>query len=1196
MRRLRTAPAAIVLLATLVAAAIFTAAPPISGDQPRETVRILRIAISATDGVTTVTEGTDLSFTITATPPPATPLEVVISLFPRGFFTDIPQYDPESYIPDPDSFRTVTVPARSNPDEQFTTAILLVATQDDDHDEDDGWVQASLLRRPTYFVDNPARQTIRVEDNDATLPPSKMNPPTVLPANRRLEIFWEEPPPPDAVETPTQGREINRYLITGAGAGNSTITVWFGHQRHLSIAGAINGQNYNVQIQACRTLAYCSTPSDVVAATPTTSGPTITSRPDGVVRLPEEIAALVGSFSAVSTTPGAITWRLGGTGSDNFSQTVSGGTMTLTMNTGVSFESRPNYGLTVVATDSSTDRASNSTTIGVIITDVDETPTFAETTVVTPTYVVGEALELRLPAPKADEKPVTYETTGLPPGLSLGGPRLIVGRPTQAGMYTAIHTATDRDGDVGTLSVQFTVVAAVNRPPTVAIQIDNQDMSPTDSPRAIELTGKFEDPDTLTYTAASGNTGVVTAAVTGSTLTLTPVAVGTATITVTATDPGGLSAFQELTVTVEEQSLTFGGMTFVPPVLYLDAKAEVPPLPEATGGSGILTYTLTKHPDNMTFDRLKRKLSGRPSVAGTFTMTYTAKDANDAVATLIIEIEVKAELLPVTGLDVKPATAEQFLSTIGTLIPIRHALLTWEKSDNANPVTRYTIYSRYPGAPETGTAVKTVSTTEFNFPLDHPDNPGENLLSKESLSVWIVAEEIALPGGTSRKANSAASETIIISDTPIISIDGDSRAPIMGRDTTPGIPYTRGKAAVKWTEQPNVTSYTIRWKELGMDRLGNPHTDRLWEMDSTSVPPDFDGTETIISTSQTTYEIQNLKLNKLYAVQLNHTRSTATGEERVFAARDFHVYPSARAAGEGERIASAPLKPQLLNKEYQYAVCVGTFPGDPVRWRAYIEHALEQWQIATNNLVKMTPALDDLGSPQQCADYGEYAQDITTDVALYVINREIVGTDATAAEIEARVSIDVHNLLKSTRDRRLVRKAQAIDPGVSEVLMFSNPIVRGMTLGTAFLQISRLVGREPCAEPDAEVPACAKFSNPFGDDEKVSVDLIFNRKVFLSTVPDLTEAHFPGGDRTPERGDIRFNSCEGTHPIYSALIHEAGHALGITGGAEMLDEKDPALSHFNPKILEAALSYGTEHGCFPHPLDIAVIYAMYQTQ
>ena len=463
MTGLRTAPGAIMLLAALVAAIMFTAAPPISGDEPRQTVITPTITISATGGVTTVTEGQDLSFTITATPAQTTPTQVQVSLFPRGFFTDIPQYDPESYSAAPDSYRSVTIPVRKTPGDLEATAVLLVATQDDDHDEEDGWIAAALLRGPGYTLGEPRRQTIQIEDNDATLPPSKMHPPTVLPANGRLEIFWEEPPPSGPAETPTQGRVITNYQIIGA--GRTIIKTQFPNQRHhTAYSAVINGQTYNVQIQACRASTYCSELSDVVAATPTTSGPTIT-RPARTVSLPEEIAAQIGEFSAVSTTPGPITWRLGGIGSEDFSQTVSGGTMTLALNAGVSYESRTFYQLTVVATDSSTNRASNSTVIRVSITDVDETPTFAETSVVTPTYVVGEAFELRLPMPtRADEEPVTYDTTGLPPGVGIAGPRLIVGRPTMAGTFTAIHTATDVDGDVGTLSLEFTVVAAVNHP------------------------------------------------------------------------------------------------------------------------------------------------------------------------------------------------------------------------------------------------------------------------------------------------------------------------------------------------------------------------------------------------------------------------------------------------------------------------------------------------------------------------------------------------------------------------------------------------------------------------------------------------------------------------------------------------------------------------------------------------------------
>ena len=81
---------------------------------------------------------------------------------------------------------------------------------------------------------------------------------------------------------------------------------------------------------------------------------------------------------------------------------------------------------------------------------------------------------------------------------------------------------------------------------------------PTQRPEAgfaaveVELTGYFEDPDgdVLTYRAESSDVAVVTAAVAGAVLTVTPIGPGTAVVTVTAEDPDGLSAEQVVPVGV----------------------------------------------------------------------------------------------------------------------------------------------------------------------------------------------------------------------------------------------------------------------------------------------------------------------------------------------------------------------------------------------------------------------------------------------------------------------------------------------------------------------------------------------------------------------------------------------------------------------------------------------------------------------
>lgn len=71
-----------------------------------------------------------------------------------------------------------------------------------------------------------------------------------------------------------------------------------------------------------------------------------------------------------------------------------------------------------------------------------------------------------------------------------------------------------------------------------------------------KLSQYFSDPndDVLAYTAVSSNGAVASALVSGDTLNVTALIGGTATITATATDPGGLSATQEIGVTVPNQA------------------------------------------------------------------------------------------------------------------------------------------------------------------------------------------------------------------------------------------------------------------------------------------------------------------------------------------------------------------------------------------------------------------------------------------------------------------------------------------------------------------------------------------------------------------------------------------------------------------------------------------------------------------
>lgn len=93
-----------------------------------------------------------------------------------------------------------------------------------------------------------------------------------------------------------------------------------------------------------------------------------------------------------------------------------------------------------------------------------------------------------------------------------------------------------------------------NQAPLAAAPIANQTISAGDTV-AIDLSSHFSDPNghPLVFETASAHAAVVTASVSGSTLTLTAVGRGIAAITVTARDPGGLSATQSFSVTVPNQ-------------------------------------------------------------------------------------------------------------------------------------------------------------------------------------------------------------------------------------------------------------------------------------------------------------------------------------------------------------------------------------------------------------------------------------------------------------------------------------------------------------------------------------------------------------------------------------------------------------------------------------------------------------------
>ena len=99
-----------------------------------------------------------------------------------------------------------------------------------------------------------------------------------------------------------------------------------------------------------------------------------------------------------------------------------------------------------------------------------------------------------------------------------------------------------------------------NSAPAVAIPIPDVPLE-RDRPRTFGLGLYFSDPDgdTLTYAATTSDALVVTATVSGSSVTLTAVLDGAAAVSVTATDPGGLSATQTFHAIIGEAQVLESG-------------------------------------------------------------------------------------------------------------------------------------------------------------------------------------------------------------------------------------------------------------------------------------------------------------------------------------------------------------------------------------------------------------------------------------------------------------------------------------------------------------------------------------------------------------------------------------------------------------------------------------------------------------
>ena len=631
--------------------------------------------------------------------------------------------------------------------------------------------------------------------------------------------------------------------------------------------------------------------------------------------------------------------------------------------------------------------------------------------------------------------------------------------------------------------------------------------------------------------------------------------------------------------------------------MYLNAFTAVT-LPEATlpDRGGFPTYTVLSYQltglqtlarivNDLEFNPTTRVLSGTPHTAGSEQLTLTATHAFPDSISTVITVNVENKLAPPTGLDVVPAPGQ-----IPDAGPSRIARLTWNAtaSDNAANNQDNIVYDVY--VQEQGEAARTIppastdsgrtmsiclDNTGCRDQLPQPIRHTKGLREHEYIDAWVIARDTS---STAPLADSEPSEIVRIVAGPITTIDGNANE------------HGEGNAQVRWTQPDNTTGITIRWRQLQNDQRGNSHNHYAWSLTENSLPRHeatdalhiTDGTPDPNDPDRRTTIITGLTPKKPYALQLNFTQSTGTDspDRRVFSGIDHYVYPSNEPAGNGERVASIPLRQYLPDRNYDYVFCEDTFDEPTENWLALFQHAFEEWHNATDGLIQGRRLLEANGDPAECADYDSYIQSILAEL----INRlspepltefQVPSNAVAERHIQELITTFIDINLKSNRNR---------DEQLNEIRMIQNGRYTRYINHLQFAQIAEASGIDTgCLTLEFAACALPNYTPEFGlfgDDIHRSTDIhIIRTKVNPESGTRLSAAHFPGNDTVWGKEDVKFNFCTDSSlnltdsgaNTHETLIHEIGMRLEYTKPSNTTQTPAPNGPRPTPTATSSAL-------------------------
>ncbi|WP_437179724.1 beta strand repeat-containing protein [Pelotalea chapellei] len=336
------------------------------------------------------------------------------------------------------------------------------------------------------------------------------------------------------------------------------------------------------------------------------------------------------SITAVKGTPiTAVTMSASGGDGGSYTFSANGLPDGLVMSTGGTISGTPTVGGTFNYTVTITDKAGNigTSNCSVTVTYPPITGTCISITAVKGTPITA----VTMTASGGDGGPYTFSASGLPAGLTMDATGKISGTPTVGGTFSYTVTITDKAGNIGTSNCSVTVTY----PPITGTCVSITAVKGTPI-TAVTMSASGGDGGSYTFSANGLPDGLVMS--TGGTISGTPTVGGTFNYTVTITDKAGNIGTSNCSVTVTYPPITG---TCVSIIAVKGTPITAVTMSASGGDGGPYTFSASGLPAGLTMDATG-KISGTPTVGGTFPYTVTITDKAGNIGTSNCSVTVNA--------------------------------------------------------------------------------------------------------------------------------------------------------------------------------------------------------------------------------------------------------------------------------------------------------------------------------------------------------------------------------------------------------------------------------------------------------------------------------------------------------------------------------------------------------------------------